>query len=61
MSDNPVSKEVQTFDKRCLKKTNTAEKNKLPTKEESILPSAPALFPVPLVATQPHSTIHPPL
>ncbi|XP_048839601.1 thymosin beta-a-like [Brienomyrus brachyistius] len=34
MSDNPVSKEVQTFDKKCLKKTNTAEKNKLPTKED---------------------------
>ncbi|XP_059378449.1 thymosin beta-a-like [Carassius carassius] len=34
MSDNPVKEEVQNFDKRCLKKTNTAEKNSLPTKED---------------------------
>uniref|UniRef100_A0A673K754 Thymosin beta-a n=1 Tax=Sinocyclocheilus rhinocerous TaxID=307959 RepID=A0A673K754_9TELE len=34
MSDNPVKEEVQQFDKRCLKKTNTAEKNTLPTKED---------------------------
>uniref|UniRef100_A0A673GFV6 Thymosin beta 1 n=1 Tax=Sinocyclocheilus rhinocerous TaxID=307959 RepID=A0A673GFV6_9TELE len=34
MSDNPVKEEVQQFDKRCLKKTNTAEKNTLPTKAE---------------------------
>ncbi|XP_041930137.1 thymosin beta 1 [Alosa alosa] len=35
MSDNnPVTQEVQTFDKKCLKKTNTAEKNSLPTKED---------------------------
>lgn len=34
MSDNnPVKEEVQKFDKRCLKKTNTAEKNTLPTQE----------------------------
>lgn len=34
MSDNnPVKQEVQTFDKKCLKKTSTAEKNNLPTKE----------------------------
>lgn len=33
MNDNPVKQEVQTFDKKCLKKTNTAEKNTLPTKE----------------------------
>uniref|UniRef100_A0A672KCG2 Thymosin beta 1 n=1 Tax=Sinocyclocheilus grahami TaxID=75366 RepID=A0A672KCG2_SINGR len=32
MSDNPVNEEVQQFDKRCLKKTNTEEKNTLPTK-----------------------------
>jgi len=32
MSDNnPVKEEVQKFDKKCLKKTNTAEKNTLPT------------------------------
>ncbi|XP_012686589.1 thymosin beta 1 [Clupea harengus] len=35
MSDNnPVKQEVQTFDKKCLKKTSTAEKNNLPTKED---------------------------
>ncbi|XP_026213533.1 thymosin beta 1 [Anabas testudineus] len=35
MSDvNPVSKEVESFNKRTLKKTNTEEKNHLPTKEE---------------------------
>ncbi|XP_069049696.1 thymosin beta 1 [Lepisosteus oculatus] len=35
MSDkNPVKEEVKTFDKKCLKKTNTAEKNTLPTKED---------------------------
>ncbi|XP_028816108.1 thymosin beta 1 [Denticeps clupeoides] len=35
MSDNnPVNKEVETFDKKCLKKTHTAEKNTLPTKED---------------------------
>ncbi|KAL6480045.1 hypothetical protein MHYP_G00110780 [Metynnis hypsauchen] len=33
MSDNPVKQEVQNFDKKCLKKTNTAEKNTLPTQE----------------------------
>ncbi|KAF7707095.1 hypothetical protein HF521_018313 [Silurus meridionalis] len=33
MDDNPVKDEVEKFDKRCLKKTNTAEKNSLPTKE----------------------------
>ncbi|KAG9271900.1 thymosin beta 1 [Astyanax mexicanus] len=34
MSDHPVKQEVQNFDKKCLKKTNTAEKNTLPTKED---------------------------
>ncbi|XDV36815.1 hypothetical protein PO909_006536, partial [Leuciscus waleckii] len=35
MSDNnPVKEEVQKFDKRCLKKTDTAEKNTLPTQED---------------------------
>lgn len=35
MSDkNPVKEEVKHFDKKCLKKTNTAEKNTLPTKED---------------------------
>ncbi|XP_016105835.1 thymosin beta-a-like [Sinocyclocheilus grahami] len=34
MSDNPVNEEVQQFDKRCLKKTNTEEKNTLPTKAD---------------------------
>ncbi|KAG7484146.1 hypothetical protein MATL_G00046200 [Megalops atlanticus] len=35
MSDNnPVKEEVQNFDKKCLKKTTTAEKNTLPSKED---------------------------
>ncbi|KAM9470365.1 thymosin beta 1 [Clarias gariepinus] len=34
MSDNPVKKEVEKFDKRCLKKTNTEEKNVLPSKDD---------------------------
>ncbi|KAL7863796.1 hypothetical protein SRHO_G00127800 [Serrasalmus rhombeus] len=34
MSDNPVKQEVQNFDKKCLKKTNTAEKNTLPTQQD---------------------------
>ncbi|KAK3564942.1 hypothetical protein QTP86_031062 [Hemibagrus guttatus] len=42
MSDNPVKQEVQTFDKKCLKKTNTAEKNTLPTKEGAA-PDAPTV------------------
>uniref|UniRef100_A0A3Q3QF41 Thymosin beta n=1 Tax=Monopterus albus TaxID=43700 RepID=A0A3Q3QF41_MONAL len=34
MSDNnPVTEEVEKFDKCKLKKTNTNEKNHLPTKE----------------------------
>lgn len=34
MSDNnPVNQQVQNFDKKCLKKTTTSEKNTLPTKE----------------------------
>ncbi|XP_054648179.1 thymosin beta 1 [Dunckerocampus dactyliophorus] len=31
---NPVSQEVENFDKCKLKKTATSEKNKLPTAEE---------------------------
>ncbi|XP_035767173.1 thymosin beta 1 isoform X2 [Neolamprologus brichardi] len=35
MSDsNPVNQEVEQFNKQKLKKTNTQEKNHLPTKEE---------------------------
>ncbi|XP_070819561.1 thymosin beta 1 [Chaetodon trifascialis] len=34
MSDNPVNQEVQNFNKGKLKKTETAEKNHIPTKEE---------------------------
>ncbi|XP_023121487.1 thymosin beta 1 [Amphiprion ocellaris] len=34
MGDNPVKQEVANFDKQKLKKTSTAEKNHLPTKEE---------------------------
>ncbi|XP_076149179.1 thymosin beta 1 [Alosa pseudoharengus] len=45
MSDNnPVTQEVQTFDKKCLKKTNTAEKNSLPTKEGEAAPAVIAEF-----------------
>ncbi|XP_043982486.1 thymosin beta 1 isoform X1 [Gambusia affinis] len=32
--NNPVNQEVEQFNKQKLKKTNTAEKNRLPTKEE---------------------------
>uniref|UniRef100_A0A4W4HCX3 Uncharacterized protein n=1 Tax=Electrophorus electricus TaxID=8005 RepID=A0A4W4HCX3_ELEEL len=32
-----VMDEVQNFDKKCLKKTCTAEKNTLPTKEGKIV------------------------
>ncbi|KAK6299272.1 hypothetical protein J4Q44_G00307820 [Coregonus suidteri] len=32
--NNPVKQGVETFDKKCLKKTSTAEKNTLPTKED---------------------------
>uniref|UniRef100_A0A4W5PH71 Thymosin beta 1 n=1 Tax=Hucho hucho TaxID=62062 RepID=A0A4W5PH71_9TELE len=35
--NNPVKQGVETFDKKCLKKTNTAEKNTLPTKEGMFL------------------------
>ncbi|KAG9341721.1 hypothetical protein JZ751_018785 [Albula glossodonta] len=31
--NNPVKQEVQNFDKKCLKKTDTKERNPLPTKE----------------------------
>lgn len=34
MADKPDVSEVETFDKSKLKKTNTQEKNPLPTKEE---------------------------
>ncbi|XP_028272678.1 thymosin beta 1 [Parambassis ranga] len=35
MSDsNPVNQEVEQFNKQKLKKTDTQEKNRLPTKEE---------------------------
>ncbi|XP_014856650.1 thymosin beta 1 isoform X2 [Poecilia latipinna] len=32
--NNPVNQEVEQFNKQKLKKTNTEEKNRLPTKEE---------------------------
>ncbi|XP_054594934.1 thymosin beta 1 [Nothobranchius furzeri] len=31
---NPVNEEVENFNKKKLKKTNTQEKTRLPTKEE---------------------------
>ncbi|XP_070692986.1 thymosin beta 1 [Pempheris klunzingeri] len=34
MGDNPVTTEVEKFDKKCLKKTETKEKNTLPTQAE---------------------------
>ncbi|XP_026185820.1 thymosin beta 1 [Mastacembelus armatus] len=35
MSDsNPINQEVEQFNKQKLKKTNTQEKNPLPTKQE---------------------------
>jgi thymosin beta 4 len=34
MSDKPDMAEVESFDKNKLKKTDTKEKNPLPTKEE---------------------------
>ncbi|XP_051276587.1 thymosin beta 1 [Dicentrarchus labrax] len=34
MSDNPVTKEVETFNKSKLRKTATEEKNHMPTKDE---------------------------
>lgn len=38
MSDaNPVNQEVEQFNKKQLKKTNTQEKNHLPTKEGKVL------------------------
>ena len=41
MSDKPDVSEVSSFDKGKLKKTDTQEKNTLPTKEsESFLPFA---------------------
>uniref|UniRef100_A0A8C4EIT3 Uncharacterized protein n=1 Tax=Dicentrarchus labrax TaxID=13489 RepID=A0A8C4EIT3_DICLA len=33
MSDNPVTKEVETFNKSKLRKTATEEKNHMPTKD----------------------------
>lgn len=39
MSDKPDVSEVTTFDKTKLKKTDTQEKNTLPTKEGKRLPT----------------------
>uniref|UniRef100_A0A3B4EPG3 Thymosin beta n=1 Tax=Pundamilia nyererei TaxID=303518 RepID=A0A3B4EPG3_9CICH len=56
MSDsNPVNQEVEQFNKQKLKKTNTQEKNHLPTKEGSLLQSTPP--PHPLPARLPSPTI----
>ena len=40
MSDKPDVSEVTTFDKTKLKKTETQEKNPLPTKESKRLPTS---------------------
>uniref|UniRef100_A0A665TVF1 Thymosin beta n=1 Tax=Echeneis naucrates TaxID=173247 RepID=A0A665TVF1_ECHNA len=42
MADKPDVTEVTTFDKTKLKKTETQEKNTLPTKESMSLPFAAA-------------------
>uniref|UniRef100_A0A3B3YFQ7 Thymosin beta 1 n=1 Tax=Poecilia mexicana TaxID=48701 RepID=A0A3B3YFQ7_9TELE len=34
--NNPVNQEVEQFNKQKLKKTNTEEKNRLPTKEDCL-------------------------
>uniref|UniRef100_A0A8C5PX73 Thymosin beta n=1 Tax=Leptobrachium leishanense TaxID=445787 RepID=A0A8C5PX73_9ANUR len=38
MSDKPDMTEVQQFDQKKLRKTNTQEKNTLPSKESEIEP-----------------------
>uniref|UniRef100_A0A3B5R9C7 Thymosin beta 1 n=1 Tax=Xiphophorus maculatus TaxID=8083 RepID=A0A3B5R9C7_XIPMA len=48
--NNPVNQEVEQFNKQKLKKTNTEEKNRLPTKEgrsEFMGPSPAARHPGP--------------
>uniref|UniRef100_A0A8B9V5D3 Thymosin beta n=1 Tax=Anas zonorhyncha TaxID=75864 RepID=A0A8B9V5D3_9AVES len=37
MSDKPDFAEIETFDKTKLKKTETREKNPLPTKEKKLI------------------------
>uniref|UniRef100_A0A3B5KCA8 Thymosin beta n=1 Tax=Takifugu rubripes TaxID=31033 RepID=A0A3B5KCA8_TAKRU len=41
MSDKPDMTEIANFDKTKLKKTETKEKNPLPTKESDIYPCCP--------------------
>uniref|UniRef100_A0A3B4TE21 Thymosin beta n=1 Tax=Seriola dumerili TaxID=41447 RepID=A0A3B4TE21_SERDU len=50
MADKPDVTEVTTFDKTKLKKTETQEKNTLPTKESMSLPQSHPTLP-PAVAT----------
>uniref|UniRef100_A0A3P9BYX3 Thymosin beta 1 n=1 Tax=Maylandia zebra TaxID=106582 RepID=A0A3P9BYX3_9CICH len=62
MSDsNPVNQEVEQFNKQKLKKTNTQEKNHLPTKEGSKETEesheSPSIDPPPLPARLPSPTI----
>uniref|UniRef100_A0A3B3DB74 Thymosin beta n=1 Tax=Oryzias melastigma TaxID=30732 RepID=A0A3B3DB74_ORYME len=45
MSDKPDISEVKEFDKNKLKKTETQEKNPLPTKESELRREAPPLPP----------------
>jgi thymosin beta 4 len=40
MSDKPDMAEIEKFDKSKLKKTETQEKNPLPSKESKLLPTA---------------------
>uniref|UniRef100_A0A8C2SZ21 Uncharacterized protein n=1 Tax=Coturnix japonica TaxID=93934 RepID=A0A8C2SZ21_COTJA len=47
MSDKPDFAEIETFDKTKLKKTETREKNPLPTKESKPVTEPRVLLPVP--------------
>uniref|UniRef100_A0A0N4SVF0 Thymosin beta-10 n=1 Tax=Mus musculus TaxID=10090 RepID=A0A0N4SVF0_MOUSE len=65
MADKPDMGEIASFDKAKLKKTETQEKNTLPTKESKCAPgshpSAPPFPAVPARHPHPHpATIFPP-
>lgn len=47
MSDNPVKEEVENFNRRSLKKTETSVKQRIPTKEgECVLDKHASSFPL---------------
>lgn len=54
MSDKPDMTEIARFDKTKLKKTETKEKNPLPTKESECLPIPPIL---PCILTSVHPSL----